>query len=257
MDRVDSPERLRQPNASVQRLVSSGEPTDTAPRTLIVSDVRLFRDGLALALGSRTDIELIGAEGSLNAAVERLAGTPPAVVLLDSGMPHTLEMARAIMRLQPTTKIIAIAVSDESADVIACAEAGMAGYVSRDGSIEEVAETIHAVVRGELHCAPHVVATLFRRLAALSPEPSTPQDDQRLTPRELEIVALIDEGLSNKTIGGRLRIGTPTVKNHVHHILEKLKVRRRGEAAALIRTGHTRASRAMRSRQRSSEDSAR
>jgi DNA-binding NarL/FixJ family response regulator len=162
-------------------------------------------------------------------------------------MPEVLEIARTIMRVIPHTKIIAIAVSDDSSDIVACAEAGMVGYVSRDGSTDEVVAAVHGALRGELHCAPHVAATLFRRLAALAPGAAADVDrDAVLTPREREIVALIDQGLSNKTIGGRLRIGTPTVKNHVHHILEKLKVRRRGEAAALVRGRHSGARRGRR-----------
>jgi DNA-binding NarL/FixJ family response regulator len=209
------------------------------PRTLILSDVRLFREGLALALGSRCELRLIGAAQSLPAALERLEADGPTVLLLDVGMPEVLQIARTVMRGVPGTKIVAIAVSDDSSDIVACAEAGMAGYVSRDGSIDDVVAAIHGAVRDEVRCAPHVAATLFRRLASLAPGVGDgPDHDPLLTPRELEIVALIDQGLSNKTIGGRLRIGTPTVKNHVHHILEKLKVRRRGEAAALVRTGH-------------------
>jgi two-component system, NarL family, nitrate/nitrite response regulator NarL len=226
--------------ASVRNSAPSVEPVTNAvsgkPSALIVSDVRLYREGLAMTLRSRSDLMLAGTADSLKSAVELIGSLEPTIVLLDTGMPRGLEIARALVRAAPRTKVVAVAVSDDSADVVACAEAGIAGYVSRDGSVEDVVAAIHDVVRGEFSCPPRMISTLFKRLASLAPHHSDSNgDDGFLTKREIEIVSLIDEGLSNKEIGGRLRIGTPTVKNHVHHILEKLHVRRRGQAAAAVR----------------------
>jgi DNA-binding NarL/FixJ family response regulator len=91
------------------------------------------------------------------------------------------------------------------------------------------------VTRGEFLCSPGTAATLLRRVAALAAERHTADNGARLTPREQQVVRLIDEGLSNKEIARRLSIEVRTVKNHVHSILEKLQVRRRGEAAARMR----------------------
>lgn len=211
-------------------------PAVERPAAFIVSDVRLYRDGLTMALSTRQDLAVKGAAGSVEAILRLIDGAAGNVVLLDTGMPQALDMAREIVEARPGTKIIAIAVAEDAADVVACAEAGMAGYVSRDGSVEDVASAIHGVVRGEFSCPPRMVATIFERLARLAPHRSDPPGSETpLTRRESEIVSLIDEGMSNKEIGRKLRIGTTTVKNHVHHILEKLHVTRRAQAAAALR----------------------
>jgi DNA-binding NarL/FixJ family response regulator len=95
-------------------------------------------------------------------------------------------------------------------------------------------------VKGEAVCPPRIAAGLFRRVAALSSASSDQaslQSEARLTAREAEVLALIDDGLSNKQISRRLYIEVPTVKNHVHSILDKLGARSRGEAAARVRGG--------------------
>lgn len=202
-------------------------------RTVVVSDVRLYREGLAYALSARGDgVEIAGTADSLRGAEDVLA-SGCAVVLLDAGMPHALEIARALSLVDPAPKIVAVAVGDDAADVVACAQAGVDGYVPRDGSIDDVAAAIGGVMRGELLCSPRMAATLFKRLATAGS--GAPDDGSTLTAREREVVALIDRGLSNKQIANRLRIGTATVKNHVHNILEKLHVDRRAQAAAQVR----------------------
>ena len=201
---------------------------------LIVSDVRLYREGLALVLERRGDVHVAGTAETFDAARALLETSAPIVVLLDAGMPHALDFARQLLRVEPSARIVAVALADEGADVVACAEAGLSGYVLRDGSIDDVAMAIHDAMLDELHCSPRVSATLFKRLSmvVLGTEATAPP---LLTPREAEVVALVDRGLSNKQIAQRLHIGTATVKNHVHNILEKLHVSRRAEAAAQMR----------------------
>jgi len=201
------------------------------PRTLIVSDVRLYRDGLALALESRGDIQLVGTADSLENARVILAGTPCDVVLLDACMPAALGTGRTLMLENDGTKVVAVAVAEVPAEIVACARSGLHGYVARNASIADVATAVHAAVRNEVNLPPAVAAEFFKALAELGPV----VDAEVLTNRELEIVGLIDRGLSNKQIAQKLRIGTATVKNHVHNILEKLKLSRRAEAAAHMR----------------------
>jgi DNA-binding NarL/FixJ family response regulator len=98
-----------------------------------------------------------------------------------------------------------------------------------------VVAAVHRAVRGELLCSPRTAALLFNRMAVLSPNRGIAAGDNMLTRREHEIITLVERGLSNKEIARLLRIGNATVKNHVHSILTKLQVRRRGEAAAQIR----------------------
>jgi DNA-binding NarL/FixJ family response regulator len=130
---------------------------------------------------------------------------------------------------------VALSIVEEPDEVIAWAEAGISAYVSRDGSIDDVVGAITAAVSGELACTGRIAAALLRRVTVLSAENDADLPAARLTRREREIVALIDEGLANKEIATRLQIQVPTVKNHVHNVLEKLGVRRRSEAARRLR----------------------
>jgi len=107
--------------------------------------------------------------------------------------------------------------------------------VPRDGTLADLRAVIESVARGEVVCSPRIAASLLRRIADLAAEREPPPPELRLTSREIEIVELIDQGLSNKEIAQRLSIALPTVKNHVHSILDKLHVHRRAEAAARLR----------------------
>jgi two-component system, NarL family, nitrate/nitrite response regulator NarL len=127
--------------------------------------------------------------------------------------------------------------------VIACAEAGISAFVAREGTAEDLVAAVHQAMRGELVCSPRVTALLFDRVAALSAERTTSIPTDALTEREKEIIPLVEQGLSNKEIARQLRVGAATVKNHVHNILEKLQVRRRGEVAARLRGDGTFAAR--------------
>ena len=120
-------------------------------------------------------------------------------------------------------------------EICECAEAGIAGYVARNGSKEDLIAALENAVRGEFLCSPRTAASLFRRLAAHFQTTKQRPPQAALSSREQDIIALIDRGLSNKEIARQLKISLPTVKNHVHNILEKLQVRRRGAAAALLR----------------------
>ena len=122
-------------------------------------------------------------------------------------------------------------------------EAGVAGYVLPDGSLDDLIIAVESAVRGELYCPPRVSFTLLRRLGALA---ASLRDDEgkathsplrALTGREREILHLVDDGMTNKGIAGRLVIELATVKNHVHNILKKLHVHRRIDASAWYRRG--------------------
>lgn len=204
-------------------------------RVLIVSDVRLYREALALSLAGHERIEVVGTVDGVAGVLERGHQLRPDVVLVDTSMPEGLDVIRALQAAAAGTKVVAFAVAQNDRDVLHCAEAGIHGYVSRDASAEDLVATVESVQRGELICSPKTAASIFHRLAQLSSPYNSAAYDSRLTRREQEIVELIDQGLSNKEIAGRLGMQPATVKNHVHHILEKLQARRRGEAAARFR----------------------
>ena len=211
----------------------------TRLRVFIVSDVRLLRDGLALSLSQQPSLNVSGS-ADLTVAPTQIAAVHPDVMLLDVGGPGGLDLAPVFRRVLPDVKVVAIVVNDVEQEIFACAEARVSGFVSRNGSIRELVSAIHCAVRNELVCSPRIAALLFGRVATTRSERSGELLHGRLTRREHEIVSLLTQGFSNKEIARHLRIQNATVKNHVHSILGKLQLRRRGEVAARMERGFSR-----------------
>ena len=214
---------------------------------VLVSDVRLHRVGLARFLidrGAFAAVHSVATRDELLAIVRRLQ---PEIVLLDTATRGGLEWVRLVTVEAPACKVVAFAVAEIAECVIACAEAGVAGYVPADASVDDLIGVVRGVARGELSCPPTIASTLFQRLGvvrgtAVVPAHTiakAPLERGPLSHREREILALIERGLSNKEIAQVLEIGVPTVKNHVHSLLAKLNVARRGEAAARVRRRDT------------------
>ena len=219
----------------MQAVEANSEVTTEPTRVFVVAEIRLYREGLAELLGHRPGLAVAGTAAGLDEALRGARAARPDVVLLDMAMLDGIATARTLARVSPDARVVALAVPESERHVIACAEAGIVGYVSREASLADLVAAIEGAARGEAHCSPRMVASLLRRLGALSLERSGDEPRAHLTARELEIVGLIDRGLSNKEIAQALCIGLPTVKNHVHHILEKLGAERRSQAAARVR----------------------
>lgn len=206
-------------------------------RVAVISPVRIYVQGLAHLLGEEAGVELAGTAPGVDAASPLLARTDVDVILLDM----TGDMAgerglAALHRLVGMTTVpcVVLGIPDRPADVIACAEAGIAGYVTNENSFTDLVSTLRAATRGEFLCQANIAAGLVSRLAALVGGLRAPAA-LNLTARELEIVPLIESGYSNKEIARLLHIQLTTVKNHVHNILEKLGVQGRSAAAAEVR----------------------
>src|SRR6266699_2074321 len=204
-------------------------------RVLIVGDVRLYREGLAQILDRNPRIQASGTAATRGAAVASARDMRPDIVLLDMAMPESGETVQDLAEVDSGLKVVAIGLAEAEGSVLSCAEMGVAGYVPREGSLEDLVAAVESVGRGELLCSPRIAGTLLRRLASLALERGTESESAKLTRREKEVMGLIDRGLSNKDIARELGIELATVKNHVHNILEKLQVHRRGEAAARVR----------------------
>ncbi len=205
-------------------------------RLVICSDVRIFREGLAEVLGARDGIDVVSAVCEGEECLRDARALAPDVVLLDMATAGSVAFLRELRRSVPATAVVALGVRETEDEVVACAEAGVAGYVTREHAVGDLIEALEALARGEALCPPRAAAMLLRRVSALAAErrPAT-SGVEELTNREREILNLICDGLSNKQIGHSLHIELPTVKNHVHNILEKLQVVGRREAAALAR----------------------
>lgn len=214
----------------------AAEPPSRPVRGMVAAAVRLYRDGLAQSLS--TALRVVAVTADAPSTLREAARLAPDVLLLDASMPGALALVNSMGESAPATRVVAFAVDDGlETEVLACAEAGVAGWVGRDASAEEVVEAVLRAARGELLCSARTAAMLSRRLATLARErrAPAPAPAAQLTPREAEVGELLCRGASNKQIARTLGLQLATVKNHVHNILEKLEVRSRAQAGAVLR----------------------
>lgn len=209
--------------------------TASPVRVLILSAVRLYRDGLASVLPGEGCLHIAGTAANDMEALAVIASQPVDVVLFDVGSPNAMDMLRELRRGAPGPKIVALALGDGEQDVIAYVEEGIAGYVCIDGSLNDLRDAVQSAVRDEMLCSPRIAGAMMRRLSTVASDRlavrhNTPHE--ALTGREYEVARLVTRGMSNKEIARELGIELATVKNHVHRILGKLGLRRRGEIAA-------------------------
>jgi DNA-binding NarL/FixJ family response regulator len=204
-------------------------------RLVIATDIRLYREGLTQLLGRVAGLSIVGMASDLEDTLKSVRDLRPDVVLIDLATPESHTTVRAVRVIQPDLKIVALTVPEREEEVIACIEAGVVGYVTREAGIADLVAAVQSVGRGEFLCSPRVAALLRERLATLVASQGTPEGEAHLTTRELDILKFLESGLSNKEIARQLGIEVATVKNHVHNILDKLHVHRRGEAAARMR----------------------
>ncbi len=204
-------------------------------RILIVSDIRLYREGLELILKNDKRLMVVGTIDTLGSALADLSSLNPEVVLVDVMTHDCLLDIKLFVEAAPWARVVALSVLEDDDEVIACAEAGVSGYVTRSASVNELVDAVQAIRFGELLCSPRLAGCLLRRVATLAPDEKELNPLAGLTKREISILELVGQGFSNKEIANRLSIQIATVKNHVHSILGKLNVQRRGEAAVLAR----------------------
>jgi two-component system, NarL family, nitrate/nitrite response regulator NarL len=205
----------------------------------LICRVRLYCDVMADRLASEPGIALIGIANPEDDLFAEIETAVPDVVLLDTSPRDALAVAARLIRERPQTRILGFGVSDVPENVVACAEAGLSGYVPCTASIKDLISAARQVASGSTVCSVAMADGLFQHLrrAAFGSLPSSLE--RVLTQRQQQIVLLLGKGLSNKEIARRLSLGTSTVKNHVHDILDRLQVTSRSEAAACIhRTLH-------------------
>jgi two-component system nitrate/nitrite response regulator NarL len=201
-------------------------------RVLLVADVRLHREGLAGLLASDGRIRVAATADSHENLARDAEGADVAVI--DAAGEDSVG---AVKRVAAAASLPIVTLGTPNADdqVIAFAEAGVLGFIDGEASVDDLRSGIECAARGEASCPPRIATTLLQRLAALTGVQRGASEPTGLTRRERQIVQLIAEGMSNKEIARRLCIEVATVKNHVHNILEKLKVSRRSDAVARVR----------------------
>jgi len=204
-------------------------------RLLLADDQQLMREGLRVLLDLIPDIHVVGEAGDGVEAVERARQMRPDVVLMDVRMPG-LDGVAATRRLHetcPEVKVIILTTFDDDEYVFEGLRAGAVGYLLKDVPSEQLAEAIRAAARGEAFIQPSVARKVIAEFARLTEREHRRREQPLVEPlsaRELEVLALVAEGLSNREIGKRLFITPGTVKNHVSNVLAKLGVRDRTQA---------------------------
>lgn len=199
---------------------------------VIVADPSVYRDCLEEVLGGRTGIQVVATAGTTEHLDSLARGCD--VILVDHTSTGAQSTIRQVSAMEDGAPTVVYGVPETEHHVGECVEAGAMGVVMNHDSLDDLLVAVEGALRGELYCRPRVAAMLAKRLHDVAAERGTRMCSSTLTDRELEIVELLDRGFSNKEIARRLTIRTATVKNHVHNILAKLNVNRRGEAAALI-----------------------
>lgn len=195
-------------------------------RVLIVDDHFVVRAGVHTLLKGVADIEVVGEAEDGRQAVEEAKRCSPDVILMDLRLPHLdgVEATRRILAAQPGVGIVLLTTMDAETDVLTAIEAGAMGYVAKTSRKEEFLEAIRSIARGEAWLPPRLTRRL---LTHLKPRPAP----EMLTQRERAVLALLARGWSNREIARELGVTDITVRTHVSHVLGKLGVNNRVEAA--------------------------
>ncbi len=210
-----------------------------AIRVLLVDDQVLFREGLRTLLSVQRGIEVVGEAGDGIEAVHEAVRLKPDVVLMDLQMPQ-LDGVGATRQLQsecPQSSVVILTTFDDDEYVFEGLRAGALGYLLKDVSSETLVEAIQGAARGESFLQPSIATKVVAEFSRLTPKAKTPQElmAEPLSEREIQVLQLISAGASNREIAETLVIAEGTVKNHVTHILEKMGVRDRTQAALRAR----------------------
>jgi two-component system, NarL family, nitrate/nitrite response regulator NarL len=207
--------------------------TPARASVIVLGDIRLYREGLALTLSSRGFL-CVAEAATPSEGLGKVRTLRPDIAIVDVASRAALEVIGGLRQEPRRPKILVVAVDEDTTDVIECAEAGADGYVTQAATLEDLERAIDHVGQEELLCSPRIAATLFRCLAHGTPRVADLPADGALTHRERQIWTCIGQGLSNKEIAGALNISVLTVKNHVHHLLHKLNVSTRSQAASRL-----------------------
>ncbi len=210
-------------------------PTYTASvgrvRVYLVDDHAVVREGLRFLL-ERHDLEVVGEAGTAAEAIARIPALRPDVAVLDARLPDGsgIEVCRAVRSVDPSIKALILTSYDDDEALFAAIMAGASGYVLKEIKSSDLVNSVQQVAAGNSLIDPSLTARVLERVRN---GPTTAPELAQLTERELELLSLIAEGLTNRQIGERMFLAEKTVKNYVSGILAKLGVERRTQAAVL------------------------
>jgi DNA-binding NarL/FixJ family response regulator len=212
----------------------TGPPVGASVKVLVADGQALFRRGLSVVLSASQDIEVVGEAADGEEAVVKAHELSPDVVLMDVRMPRLsgIEATRQIRRALPATEVLMLTVSDEEEDLYESVKAGANGYLLKEIAIDEIAETVRAIVQHQGVISPSMTSKLLAEFRVLARRADEREElpPPGLTDREMQVLRLMAQSKSNKEIAKDLFISENTVKNHVRNILEKLHLHSRMEA---------------------------
>lgn len=205
-------------------------------RVLLADDQALFREGLDTLLSVHKDIEVVGQASNGQEAVDMAMQLRPDVILMDMQMPilNGVGATRRLKKSLPECRVIVLTTFTDNETIFDALRAGAVGYLLKDVGSAQLADSVRATARGESILDPSVAAKVvqeFSRVSNMVPATNSEVLPEPLSEREVELLGLIASGLSNKEIADALFITEGTVKNHITHILGKLGVRDRTQAA--------------------------
>ncbi|MDT5202079.1 MAG: hypothetical protein QOH34_3601 [Mycobacterium sp.] len=221
-----------------QRLQRVMEPGHRLPcvKILIVDGCTLQRENLAAVLALNGS-SMPAVAWDLPSLCASLGEATPDIVLLSMATSVNVTLLRSLREMCPHAQVIVVGISeDDESEIVACAEAGVAGYHLRTESLDDLFVLISQVFDGESSCSPKVSAILLKRLTTLAAQRQPEAKVLALTAREIQVLRMLEIGLSNRDIADRLCIALHTVKNHVHSVLTKLGVSTRAQAVAVSRS---------------------
>lgn len=203
----------------------------------VIEDNRLVREGLTDMLNEQSGMTVVLAATSLDGAMLKQAN--PRVVLLDVGLQdrNSLRLAELIREDVPDARVVVMDLLPVHEEIAEFVNAGVAGFILKDATLEDFIGTIRAVASGARVLPPLMTETLFSQIvsSALRRSPAVVIEAVRMTPREREVIELIGDGMSNKAIALRLGVATDTVKSHVRNVMDKLALHSRLQIAAYAR----------------------
>lgn len=209
-------------------------------RLLVVDDHTLFRRGLVALLASDASLQVVGQAADAGEALRQAGALQPDVILLDNHLPGVrgIEALPGLKEAAPAARILLLTVSEDAQDLAGAFKAGAHGYLLKTMEGEQLAQAIHSAMRGEAVVSPEMTGKLVLALqsasagpAAATPAPPAEDPVSQLSPREQQVLHHIALGASNKEIARALEIAETTVKIHVQHILRKLQLSSRVQAA--------------------------
>ncbi|MEU0067959.1 response regulator transcription factor [Streptomyces sp. NPDC006332] len=202
-------------------------------RVVVVDDQTVVREGIVMLLGLLPGIEVVGAAGDGNEAVQLVDELAPDVVLMDLRMPRCdgVEATRRIRAEHPGTQVVVLTTYADDESLFPALRAGARGYLTKDAGGDEIVRAVRSVLSGDAGLSPSIQRRLLERLSAPEPQPATfAEVPDGLTTRETEVLVLIAEGLSNQEIAHNLHVSTATVKTHINNLFAKAGLKDRAQA---------------------------